>query len=204
MSTGGGRALRLLLVEGRGGAVEASLARLRAVMASDIETVRTSDMTEALRRLEALPAIDVVLLNPEASGLSVLEAFELLQQRAPEVPVVVLPSLPGDHLVVAIQAVTRSPEGAAAAARRVAALLPRYLLRREQDVVALRDALQREDYEPIARIGHNLRGNGVSFGIPEFSAMGERIEAAAQARSRSDLEEPIAHLEARLCRILGR
>lgn len=204
VSVGGGRRVRVLLVEGPGRAAEGSLARLRAVMASEIEMVRASDMTEALVRLEALPAIDVILLDPEAPGLTVLEAFGLLHQRTPQVPVVVLPGVASDHLAVAVQAVTRSAGGAAAAARGVAALLPKYLLNREHDVATLREALERQDFEPIARIGHNLRGNGVSFGIPEFSAMGERIEAAAQARRRSDLEEAIALLEARLRRILGR
>jgi CheY-like chemotaxis protein len=193
---------RLLLVDREDGDEDASVARLRTAMEADVAIVRTVGMMEALRRLESPPAIDVVLLDPEAPDMTPLEAFRALHERAPDVPVLVLPVSESDHLAVAIRAVTRSPQGAAAAARRVAALLPRYLLHRQEDGVVLRGAMEREDYERIARIGHNMRGNGVSFGLPELSAIGERIEAAALERSGSRLVEPIALLEVCLARIL--
>jgi CheY-like chemotaxis protein len=192
----------LLLVDREERDGDAFVARLRAAVGADVVIVRAVGMTDAFRRLESLPAIDVLLLDPEAPDMTPLEAFRALRERAPDVPVLVLPGIETDHLAFAIRTVTRSPQGAAAAARRLAALLPRYLLRREEDGVALREAMEREDYECIARIGHNLRGNGVSFGLPELSAIGERIEAAARDRSRSRLEEPIALLHVRLDRIL--
>jgi CheY-like chemotaxis protein len=192
----------LLLVDREDGDEHASVARLRTAMEADVVIVRTVGMMEALRRLQSPPAIDVVLLDPEAPDMTPLEAFRALQERAPDVPVLVLPVSESEHLAVAIRAVTRSPHGAAAAARRVAALLPRYLLHRQEDGVALRGAMECEDYERMARIGHNMRGNGVSFGLPELSAIGERIEAAALERSRSRLVEPIALLEVCLARIL--
>jgi HPt (histidine-containing phosphotransfer) domain-containing protein len=196
--------LRLLVLEGDAADADAATAMLPAALGADLEIVRAAVLTEALRRLDAPPAIDVVLLDPELRAVTVLEAFGALHAHAPDVPVVVLPGVTTDHLAAAIRTVTRSAQGGAAAARRIAALLPRYLVNRERDVATLRGALERQDFEPIARIGHNLRGNGVSFGIPEFSSIGERLEAAALARSGSDLEEPIALLQMRLDRILGR
>jgi HPt (histidine-containing phosphotransfer) domain-containing protein len=76
----------------------------------------------------------------------------------------------------------------------VAALLPSYLARRAQDVQLLSGALERHDFESIARAGHNLRGNGVSFGFPELSAIGEALEEAARSGSADGIRKGIARL----------
>jgi CheY-like chemotaxis protein len=196
------RPLRLLLVDAEGGVGEIALAKLQATLAGEVETDRAVGLVQGLARLQSAPAVHVVLLDPEAPDMTTLQALAALHERAPDVPVFVLPSLESDHLAVAIEAVRRSPEMAPAVARRVAALRPRYLLHRQEDAVALREALEGQDFERMARIGHNMRGNGVSFGIPELSAIGEWIEAAAQDRSPSRLDAPIALLQARLARIL--
>jgi CheY-like chemotaxis protein len=196
------RPLRLLLVDAEAGYGEVAVANLRATVAGVVEVERAVGVVQALTRLQSPPAVHVVLLDPEAPDMTTLQAFAALHERAPDVPVFVLPSIESDHLAVAIEAVGRSPESAPAVARRLAALRPQYLVHRREDAVALREALGREDFQWIARIGHNMRGNGVSFGIPELSAIGERIEAAAQDRSRSRLDPPIALLQARLARIL--
>jgi HPt (histidine-containing phosphotransfer) domain-containing protein len=192
------RPLRSLLVGGADGAW------LRAAVSSDMEVEQAATMVEAVLRLDSPPPVDIVLLDTELPDGTVLEAFALLHERAPDVPVVVVTRTEGDHLALAIGAATRSPRTAAAGARRVASLLPSYLAHRERDVVTLREALDRGDYEVVARIGHNLRGNGVSFGFPELRALGERIEAAAHPQSPSDVQEPIAELRAYLDGILGR
>jgi HPt (histidine-containing phosphotransfer) domain-containing protein len=194
------RPLRFLLVDA-GSDEAATLASVQAAVPPSSDVERTATMTEALVRLDGEPPVDVVLLDPDVPDRTVLEAFAAAHARAPDVPVVVLTRVEGDYLALAIAAVTRSPQSAAAGARRIAALLPRYLEHREADVTALRDALEREDYEAVARIGHNLRGNGVSFGFPELRAIGERIEAAA---CRPDVREPIARLQDYLDGVLGR
>jgi HPt (histidine-containing phosphotransfer) domain-containing protein len=198
------RPLRFLLVEGGETTGAALVARLETAIASEVDVVRASTTAEALQRLVAGLPVDVVLLDPEVVDLTVPEAFAAFHEGAPGVPVVVLTGIEGDHLALAIAAVTRSPRSAAAGARRVAALLPAYLSRRDKDVDTLLDALAREDFETIARTGHNLRGNGVSFGFPELRAVGERIEADALARNASGLRDPIAHLQAYMDRIFGR
>lgn len=66
--------------------------------------------------------------------------------------------------------------------RAVEALLPRFIGRRERDVGAILEALERRDFRSIETLGHNLRGNGISYGFPEISTIGEALEEAAKAR----------------------
>ncbi len=77
--------------------------------------------------------------------------------------------------------------------RAATLLLPRYLEHRERDIATLRRAVDREDFAEVARIGHNLRGNGRSYGFPEIGVLGAELEAAARAKSAPRV---LAHLDA--------
>jgi CheY-like chemotaxis protein len=138
------RPLRFLLVDA-GGDEAATLASVQAAVPPSSDVERTATMTEALERLDGEPPVDVVLLDPDVPDRTVVEAFAAAHARAPDVPVVVLTRVEGDYLALAIAAVTRSPQSAAAGTRRIAAPLPRYLEHREADVTAFRDALECED-----------------------------------------------------------
>lgn len=48
----------------------------------------------------------------------------------------------------------------------------------------------------MSRLGHNMRGNGVSYGFPDISAIGEELEAAAGAKDAGRVGEQLAVLEA--------
>ena len=48
-----------------------------------------------------------------------------------------------------------------------AKLLPKFIGHRERDVDAIRLALERDDFETIARLGHNMRGNGLGACRPK-------------------------------------
>ncbi len=58
-------------------------------------------------------------------------------------------------------------------------LLGDFVARRDGDVVTLRAAMDRGDYETIVRLAHNMRGTAPSYGFPDLGALGERLEAAA-------------------------
>jgi HPt (histidine-containing phosphotransfer) domain-containing protein len=156
-----------------------------------LDTVEVPSLEAALAQLGEPGTFDIVLLGASAAPL---EALTALQRKAPDVPVVVLSRVVTDHVRVAIETATRNPRTASANARRVAALLPSYLSRRAQDVELLGEALERKDFESIARTGHNLRGNGVSFGFPELSAIGEALETSARSASTDEVREAIARL----------
>jgi HPt (histidine-containing phosphotransfer) domain-containing protein len=50
------------------------------------------------------------------------------------------------------------------------------------------------DFGVIESIGHNLRGNGISFGFPDLSALGERLELAAKQKRPDRIREQLAAL----------
>ncbi|MFZ5595064.1 MAG: Hpt domain-containing protein [Pseudomonadota bacterium] len=58
-------------------------------------------------------------------------------------------------------------------------LLPTYLARRQQDVTALTEALNRCDYEAIRVIGHNMKGTGSGYGLEAVGRVGDELERAA-------------------------
>jgi len=76
-----------------------------------------------------------------------------------------------------------------------AKLLPRFIAHRAEDVATIRLALERGDYALIARLGHNMRGNGRSYGFADIATIGERMEAAALARDTGGVREQAAALE---------
>jgi HPt (histidine-containing phosphotransfer) domain-containing protein len=100
-----------------------------------------------------------------------------------------------------VSADDRAPGGVPARSAVATALLPRFLAHRRLDVITIRAALARNDFEAIGRIGHNLFGNGRSYGFPEMSAIGERLEAAAAAGNVFAVDEQRALLEATLAQI---
>jgi len=74
-------------------------------------------------------------------------------------------------------------------------LLRRYLDRRRGELAQLREALERSDFELIRRIGHNLRGSGAAYDLIRISALGERLELAAEQSAQGGLTAIIAELE---------
>ena len=61
-------------------------------------------------------------------------------------------------------------------------LKQQYIQRRGAELGVYLQALKSQDFETLALIGHRMRGNGVSFGFPELSVLGEKMEMAAQAK----------------------
>ncbi len=57
-----------------------------------------------------------------------------------------------------------------------------YVNRRREELGVYMQALKTQDFESIAHIGHRMRGNGISFGFPELSELGEKMEEAAKAK----------------------
>jgi HPt (histidine-containing phosphotransfer) domain-containing protein len=76
------------------------------------------------------------------------------------------------------------------------ALLPRFLEHRRGDLATILTALAAGDFETIRRIGHNMAGNGASYGFPELGTLGERLEAAAGAADVEAVREQLGALEA--------
>jgi HPt (histidine-containing phosphotransfer) domain-containing protein len=74
------------------------------------------------------------------------------------------------------------------------ALRERFLVHRVAEIAAAPEALGREDFAWLETLGHNLWGNGSTFGFPQLSVLGQEVEVAARAHDARTL----AHLLARL------
>ena len=61
-------------------------------------------------------------------------------------------------------------------------ILTGYLERRRKDVSAVDAALERNDYEAIRTVGHNMKGSGSGYGLDRISEIGCALEEAAAAR----------------------
>lgn len=61
----------------------------------------------------------------------------------------------------------------------------KYKQRRQQDFIKLQAYISQKNFPGLESIAHNLKGNGVSFGYPELSQLGEKLELAAKS-SRLD------------------
>ena len=74
------------------------------------------------------------------------------------------------------------------------ALMPDFLAHRRQDVVQMRGALVREDFELIQQIGHGIKGAGGTYGLDAISAYGQALEEAAVQKNGTDLHQTIETL----------
>lgn len=61
----------------------------------------------------------------------------------------------------------------------------RYLERRKVDASACTQAVQERDFYHLQRVGHQLKGNALSFGYPELAKIGEALEDVS---TREDIE----------------
>lgn len=71
----------------------------------------------------------------------------------------------------------------------------RYRERRQSDLKVARESLNCLDFSALETIGHNLKGNGVSFGFPELSLLGEALETSAKSTNLGKAQECLDQLE---------
>ena len=67
-----------------------------------------------------------------------------------------------------------------------------YYSRREKDLVSCIVALQMQDFDAIARMGHKMKGNGQTFGFPEISEIGAALEKFGIAQDSEKLQSSIS------------
>lgn len=67
----------------------------------------------------------------------------------------------------------------------------KYMERRKTDVENCRMALQSGNLSVLETVGHQLKGNGITFGFPEISTIGEALETAAKERNTQAASEQV-------------
>ncbi len=63
---------------------------------------------------------------------------------------------------------------------RFADLIPGFLQNRRQDVVVMGEALRRGDFLAVARLAHDMKGVGASYGFDTLTDIGAALERAAE------------------------
>lgn len=77
----------------------------------------------------------------------------------------------------------------------IANLIPGYLENRRKDIVKMREALSKNDYEAICFIGHSMRGSGGGYGFSAISDIGTVLEQAAKQDNKDEIKRKIDELE---------
>src|SRR6185369_12993116 len=62
---------------------------------------------------------------------------------------------------------------------KFADLMPEFLQNRRRDVAAMLDALERNDFETVQSLGHDMKGAGGSYGFQAITDIGAALEQAA-------------------------
>jgi HPt (histidine-containing phosphotransfer) domain-containing protein len=70
-----------------------------------------------------------------------------------------------------------------------------YLTRRKTEVEQLKESLDKNSFELAQIIGHRLKGHGETFGFPQISAIGIKMEEAAIERNTGMLREAVMSLD---------
>ncbi len=71
----------------------------------------------------------------------------------------------------------------------------KYLERRKQDIIASKEALSKQDYSFLERLGHQVKGNAVTFGFDELTNIAVAIEQAAKAKNMTQLQGLVEQFE---------
>lgn len=71
----------------------------------------------------------------------------------------------------------------------------KYLSRRLQDIERLRLSLEQEDYSFAQKVGHQIKGNAVTFDVPQIAFIGLEMEKAAQKKDKEKVKILIQKME---------
>jgi hypothetical protein len=67
----------------------------------------------------------------------------------------------------------------------------RYMERRKRDLEQCLNSLQTSNYVEIEKVGHQLKGNGLTFGYADLSQIGKQLEKAASKKDIPSVESAL-------------
>ena len=80
-------------------------------------------------------------------------------------------------------------------------LIPGFLENRNQDIKSIFDALTRDDYATIVKLGHTMKGVGGGYGFDAITDIGRSIEQAAKEKNPQKIRASLSELSDYLERI---
>ena len=73
-------------------------------------------------------------------------------------------------------------------------LIPGYLQNRREDVKAVWQALENQDFETIRVLGHTMKGTGGGYGFDAITELGQTLEEAAKNQNEPAIRQAAAAL----------
>ena len=73
-------------------------------------------------------------------------------------------------------------------------LIPGYLENRGKDLLVYQQALEKDNFDAIAILGHSMKGSGGGYGFNDLSTIGRAIEKAAKNRDKESVRQSIIDL----------
>jgi HPt (histidine-containing phosphotransfer) domain-containing protein len=73
-------------------------------------------------------------------------------------------------------------------------LIPDYLKNRGKDLLVYQQALEKDDFDSIATLGHSMKGSGGGYGFNDLSSIGRAIEKAAKNKDKESVHRSIIDL----------
>lgn len=70
----------------------------------------------------------------------------------------------------------------------------KYIERRKRDLEELKQGFAAGSFDSFQRIGHQLKGNGATYGYEELGELGRRMEEAGLEKDRSKAEDCLLEL----------
>lgn len=101
----------------------------------------------------------------------------------------------------ALESLSKQTDGVIQIPPDVADLVPGYVRSRRQDVQTMRDHTTAGELARVRSLGHNLKGTGSAYGLPDVTRIGGLIERAATEGDATALYTHIDELEAFLRRV---
>lgn len=71
----------------------------------------------------------------------------------------------------------------------------KYLNRRLAEIGRLRSTLEQDDYSLALQVGHQVKGNAVTFEVPQIAVIGFEMEEAAQRQDKQRIKLLVHKLE---------
>jgi HPt (histidine-containing phosphotransfer) domain-containing protein len=73
-------------------------------------------------------------------------------------------------------------------------ITPAYLRTLREDVERIRGSLEKDDWETIHVIGHNMKGSGSGYGFDEVSRLGRVMEQSAKEKRGEPIRRAVEDL----------
>jgi HPt (histidine-containing phosphotransfer) domain-containing protein len=70
-------------------------------------------------------------------------------------------------------------------------IFPNFLRNKQKEQQALARALENEDFDAIAQLGHKLKGSSEAYGLAELGKLGRAIEKAAASRDKKAISDNV-------------